>query len=269
MKMGPVGAISAVAYNFLCQAFSSLIPINQMNACAGENSRAKLILMLAKVFNFRTLAATELLNRVVCDTAIDIKAAKLNCTEDRRIRWTTYPNLDLWFDSWEVFVVEYGFATINKNGELYFDDKMKVQIVNLDETCLSLDGNNGNRGGRPTAAHFDVRFPQLGKATSKSALTTMMISRSSAACEPLPPHFQFQTSAQTAEAEAIRIETVRYMLDVRGSFGHESEQSFPVSLGLNNKEGMDDEEFFEYLQKSIMKLYPDAAPVKGCWVVIK
>ncbi len=43
------------------------------------------------------------------------------------------------------------------------------------------------------------------------------------------------------------------MLDVWGSFGHESEQSFPVSLGLNNKGGMDDEEFFEYLQKSIMK----------------
>ena len=33
--------------------------------------------------------------------------------------------------------------------------------------------------------------------------------------------------------------------------------------------GMDDVEFFEYLQKSIMKLYPGAAPVKGKWVVIK
>jgi hypothetical protein len=90
--------------------------------------------MLSKVFNFRTLAATEHLNRGVHDTAIDNKASKLNCAEDRRIRWTTYQNLDLWFDSWEVFVVEYGFATINKNGELYFDDKMKAQIVNLDET---------------------------------------------------------------------------------------------------------------------------------------
>ena len=40
------------------------------------------------------------------------------------------------------------------------------------------------------------------------------------------------------------------MLDIRGTFGHESKQSFPVSLGLNNKGGMDDDEFFEYLQKS-------------------
>ncbi len=42
-----------------------------------------------------------------------------------------------------------------------------------------------------------------------------------------------------------------------------------VSIGLNSKGGMDDDKFFEYLQKSIMKLYPDAVPVKGKWVIIK
>ncbi len=82
---------------------------------------------------------------------------------------------------------------------------------------MSLDGNNGNRGGRPTVTYYDVRFPQLGKVTSKLALTTTMISRSTAAGEPLPPHFQFQTTVQTAEAEAIRIETIRYMLDDLGN----------------------------------------------------
>ncbi len=228
-----------------------------------------MIPMLAKTFDIRMVAVTELLNCIVCDTAIDIDADKLNCAEDCRIRWTTYQNLDLWFDSWEVFVVEYGFATINENGELIFDEELKKRIANLDKTCLSLDGNNGNRGGPPTVTYYDVRFPQLGKATSKSVLMTTMISGSPAAGEPLPPHFQFQTTAQTAEAEAIRIETIGYMLDVRGTFGHKSEQSFPVSLGLNNKGGMDDDEFFEYLQKLIMKLYPNAAPVKGPWVVIK
>jgi hypothetical protein len=55
----------------------------------------------------------------------------------------------------------------------------------------------------------------------------------------------------------------------KAAFGHEEIQSFPISLGLNNKGGMDDVEFFDYLQKSIMKLYPDAAPVKGKWVFIK
>jgi hypothetical protein len=221
----------------------SLVPINQMNACAGDNSRKNLIPMLMKTFHIGTIEATGLLKCVVCDTAIDINADKLNCAEDHRIRWTTYQNLALWFGSWEAFLINYGFATIIQTGELIIEETMKKRILNLDETCLSLDEGNGNRGGRPTVTYFDVRFPQLGKATLKSALTTTMISGSTAVGEPLPPHFQFQTSAQTAEAEAIRIETIRYMLDVQGMFGHKSEQSFPISLGLNHKGGMDDEEF--------------------------
>jgi hypothetical protein len=32
---------------------------------------------------------------------------------------------------------------------------------------------------------------------------------------------------------------------------------------------MDDNEFFEYIQKPIMRLYPNAAPMKGQWVCIK
>ena len=268
-KMGPVGRLSALTYKFLCNAYSSLVPINQMNALAGNNTRKNMIPILAQTFNIQTLDATELLNRVIRDTAIDINAVKLNCAEDRRVRWTTHGNLNLWFDTWQQFVVEYGFATINVNGEVIFDEKMKARIANLDETCLSLDGSNSNRGGRPTATYYDVRFPQLGKSTSKSALSTTMITGSTAAGEPLPPHFQFQTSSQSAENESIRIEMIRYMLDVRGTFGYDKEQSFPISIGLNNKGGMDDEEFFEYLQKSIMKLWPDAAPVKGRWVVLK
>ena len=66
--------------------------------------------MLTKTFNIGTLDATGLLNRVVGDAATDINTLKLNFVEDRRIRWTMYQNLDLWFDSWEVFLVDYGFA---------------------------------------------------------------------------------------------------------------------------------------------------------------
>jgi hypothetical protein len=86
----------------------------------------------------------------------------------------------------------------------------------------------------------------LGKATSKTVLTTTMISGSNAAGEPIAPHFQLQTSAQSDEAETIQIECMRFMLDVRATFRHEDEQSFLVSVGLNHKGGMDDDDFFEY-----------------------
>ena len=85
-----------------------------MNALAGNNMRKSMIPILVQTFNIQTLNATELLNRVIRDTAIDINTVKLNCAEDRRVRWTKRGNLELWFDTWETFVVEYGFATINE-----------------------------------------------------------------------------------------------------------------------------------------------------------
>ena len=57
-----------MAYKFLCQAYKSLIPINQMNVCTGDNSRKEMIPMLAKTFNIGTIEATGLLNRVVRHT---------------------------------------------------------------------------------------------------------------------------------------------------------------------------------------------------------
>jgi hypothetical protein len=107
IKMGPAGHISAMTYKFLCQAYKSLVPINQMNACAGNNSRAKMIPIFSKTLNVSTVQAMGILNRVIRDTATDIHADRLNCVEDQRIRWTTFQNLDLWFDSWEKFVVKY------------------------------------------------------------------------------------------------------------------------------------------------------------------
>ncbi len=134
-------------------------------------------------------------------------------------------------------MIEFGFAYHNANGELVFEDGALSRILNMYETCISLDGSNGNRGRHPTVTFYDKRFPQLGKATSKSALTTTMISGSNAAGEPIAPHFQFQMSAQSDEAKAIRIECMRYMLIVRATFGHDDEQSFSVSVGLNQRGG--------------------------------
>ena len=74
-----------------------------------------------------------------------------------------------------MFVVEYGFATINVSGEIEFTEEMKGRIANLDKTCLLLDESNSTRGGRPKVTYYDVRFPQLGKSTLKSAMSTTMI----------------------------------------------------------------------------------------------
>ena len=203
-----------------------------------------MIATLVKTLSISSTEAEKLLKRLLHDNAIKTMSAdKLNGSEDRRTRWTMFQNLDLWFDSWETFLVDFGFAHYNVNGGLVFKDGALSQILNMDKTCILFDKSNGNQGGRPTVTYYDKRFPHLGKGTSKTSLTTMMISGSNASGEPMIPHFQFQTSAKTDKAKAIRIECLRYMLDVKATLGHKEEQSFLVSVGMNHKGGIDKDEF--------------------------
>ena len=51
---------------------------------------------------------SKLLNRVLISTAKYLDALKMEYCEDRRIRWTTYSNISLWFDSWEYDLVDLG-----------------------------------------------------------------------------------------------------------------------------------------------------------------
>ena len=99
--------------------------------------------------------------------------------EQRRILWTTYKNLKLWFDNWKQFLEELGFAHRNDDCDLVVPPDQLARILNFDETCLSLDGSKGNRGGRPEVIFFNPNFPQLGRGTSKTSLTTTYITASS------------------------------------------------------------------------------------------
>ncbi len=56
--------------------------------------------------------------RIVRDTAMDMKAAKINNVEDRRVQWTTHKNLKLWFENWGKDMVELGFAHHNEHGKV-------------------------------------------------------------------------------------------------------------------------------------------------------
>ena len=166
--------------------------------------------------------------------------------------------------------LELGFAEKDASGATIFPEEQLHNILNIDETCLSLDGSKGARGGRPEVIFFDPRFPLVGKETSKSGLTTTMIGGSTAAGEALPPHFQFQTSAQTAEREQMRVDMMQFVpAGIYGHFGNGEEKLWPVTFAMNAKGGMDDEEFEKYVFNSIVPLYPNAEDKPGKRVMIK
>ena len=270
MKRGANGELPPTVFKTLCVAFETMVKINQCNGRECENMQRKLMMRTNCCVNKDGSTSLSLVKRLINETAVDIlRSSKSNKAEHRRILWTTYNNIKIWFDNWETDLLELGFAEKDEKGDVYIPKEQLERILNMDETCLSMDGSDGSRGGRPVAIFYDPNLPRVGIATSKSAKTTTMITGSTAAGEALPPHFQFQTSAQTDERKKLNTAMLEWMPDVMGKFGTDKRQDWPITFGLNEKGGMDDEEFEEYVIHSICILYPDAADVKGRRVMIK
>ena len=141
-------------------------------------------------------------------------------------------------------MVDLGFATIA------VDDKVKIyipgdqlsRILNLDKSCLSLNGNE-RRGGRPSVVFYDPNLPNPGNTVSKSSVILTFIGGSNALGEALPPHLQFSTSAKISKGENIRLDIACHLLHVHGRWGINRPVYKQVTMGLNEKSGMDEEEF--------------------------
>jgi len=271
LRRGPKGNIPDRHYNNLCMAFKSFVTINQLNGNVRVLSQKRLWPLVKKViYGEADFDGRELVRRVLRDTGIELSVIKSYNAEDRRIRWTNEDNINMWFENWENDLVELGFAWRDETTrKVHIPDEMLRLIVNFDETCLSLCGATTNRGGRPEALIYDPRFPMVGKATSKSSLTTTMITGSTAAGEALPPHIQFATKAKTPDAMRLDFDVVEHVPQVLGRFGCEEERAWPVAFGQNEKGGMNDEEFEKYLMNSIVPLFPHAKDKKGHRVMLK
>jgi hypothetical protein len=116
---------------------------------------------------------------------------------------------------------------------------------------------------------YNPRFSQVGKATSKSSLTSTMIIGSNAAGNPIPPHLQFRSKAKTKETMKLQYDVIDHMLRVRGQFGCAEVRLWPVTFGANEKGGMGTEEIKKYVMNSIVPLYPHTRNQRGNCVMLK
>ena len=157
--------------------------------------------------------------------------------EDRRVKWTTYYNLKTWFDSLQEELIELGFVKYDDENKVFVPPDKLERILNVDETCLVLDGSKCNRGGRPEVIFYSPYLPNLGKATIKNSATTTMIAGSTAAGEPIPPHFQFQIRAQSVETQSVNINLVRFLPNIIGKFGSEEAKEWLVTFSLMQRDG--------------------------------
>ncbi|CAJ1927926.1 unnamed protein product [Cylindrotheca closterium] len=138
---------------------------------------------------------------------------------------------------------------MGEDGNIVIPPKQMDRILNFDESCLSLNGSE-SRGGRPSAAIFYPNLPCPGAITSKSGYSLTFIGGSTASGQALPPHLQFPTSAKIEEREKMRMDIGNHLKFTNGTWGLGKLTSMPVTLGVNEKGGMDEEEFEKFLRNS-------------------
>ena len=136
MKRGVPGENSKYAMKHLAGAFESFMEIKQANGDKDEVQRKNMASILN---NFLSSASTtdrkqdKLMNIFLQETAINISAKLEQTVEDRQKQWTTYGNLNLWFDTWEKNLVKLGFA--------YRDDEEKMLFLmkSLEESSILMN----------------------------------------------------------------------------------------------------------------------------------
>ena len=74
--------------------------------------------------------------------------------------WTTFNNINAWFDTLKQFLLDHKFAREStpedieeKKGELHFFDGQLYIIINLDESEVSTDGTSKLAGGRLSTSY--------------------------------------------------------------------------------------------------------------------
>jgi hypothetical protein len=101
---------------------------------------------VAETINIDLTLAWELLKWLAWDTVNDMSCNKVNIAEERRVWWTTYSNLELWF---------HDLMAKDIQGRSHISHKKLQQMLNVNMTSLLLDDSSINQGGQSAAFWFD------------------------------------------------------------------------------------------------------------------
>jgi hypothetical protein len=85
----------------------------------------------------------------------------------------------------------------------------------------------------------------------------------------VPIYWQLPTAATVEECEKLWFEFLTHVCNTCGRFGCDKERVWPCMIGLNEKGGMNNEEFDKYIDNSIVPLYPNLEDMLGKRVLLK
>jgi hypothetical protein len=179
---------------------------------------------------------SNLWRKLKADNAICLELAREVQVELRRQMWTPEMNLRDWYNHFESFCIEYGFGGDGGDGKVVFTDDQKWHISNMDETKFSMDGSDGEIGGRPANSITISGTTRSGTATHKASLSNMLVCGLTDAGEPLPIHAMFSSDAQK-ENTVVDYKWIADFPRVQGRYDHDLIKECCAQLTVNEKGG--------------------------------
>jgi hypothetical protein len=277
-KRGEKGSIIPQAYKALCGALESYVKLAAQEGKQQMN-RPSLIKRVNAVVNKHPLEnrrGRKLFERIQSDLASTLNIGEPDRIEQRRAKWTTFSNVNVWFDSLREFFIHYGFATAREvpdeeNGELIFGAYQENRIVSLDESAIILDNTACNKGGRPAMSFYDPKIQDAPQAAAhKNSYRATGMYGCTMGGQPIAPHFVLPTEAmlenqQINKAFILQMKRIAFDMLFRPDFLSPEERVtfFPATIGMNEKGSMNKEELDNYFMNNFIKLWPDKADAPG------
>ncbi|OEU17850.1 hypothetical protein FRACYDRAFT_238278 [Fragilariopsis cylindrus CCMP1102] len=244
---GRKGVVKGELRDAILSGLRSYIALENANQSTMPNQQ-KLIKVLDKVVEQLGIKHPDkLFGRMKRDIANEIAVTTTNTTmEKRRLVWSTYNNINIWFEQMKKELIELGFARavttedVDMVGELVFHPGQLDRILNIDESEVSTDGTSKLTGGRPVTEYCSRESSISGaEGSNKSGYSATFIGGSTMSGYPVPPHFQVRSLAQTEQNRKLDADLFKDMRKIRGQFGFDRVKEFGVTAGCNIKAGMD------------------------------
>ena len=199
-----------------------------------------------------------------------IQAANIATAEDARLRWTTYDNLQRWFDEAKADLIALGLAidreVVDEKGELISEidfraanrggDDVKRRIINMDETHHDLSITSEKGGPRATMYH-NPKLQRRYKRTVKAGRHVTGMYATNADGEVLPPMYIFDSGATIDTNFRVKLSWLEGLPTVEGRFGCPSRVESGSFYSVRSSGSMDDSLFNDYIERVILPLYPN------------
>ena len=194
-----------------------------------------------------------------------LQAASNMSVDDARAQWTTFDNLQQWFNDAKKDLIETGLvidAEVRDTdgvlvSELDFrSDEVRRRIINMDETHHDLS-ITGDRGGPRAVMYHNPSLQRGSKRGVKSSRHVTGVYATNAAGESLPPMYIFDSGAKFEDNFQVRMQWLDGLPSVTGRFGCPEQIESGSFYSVRSRGSMDDSLLTDYINQVVLPLYPN------------